>query len=253
MTAEPTTNPQVPMPMPMPASVASQSPTPDAPAIRLLIADDQALIRSGLRMLVDSADDLEIVGEAGTGTAAVAMARELLPDVVLMDIRMPEMDGVEATRLICADPATEGVRVMVLTTFDLDEYVFSALRAGASGFVLKDADPDELLDAIRVVAGGETLLAPAITGRLVAEFVRQPSADRAVPADLADLTDREREVLGLVGRGLSNTEIGAELFISPATAKTHVGRVLQKLGARDRAQLVVIAYETGLVTPHASA
>jgi len=221
--------------------------------IRLLIADDQALVRSGLRMLVDSADDLEIVGEAGTGTAAVAMALELLPDVVLMDIRMPEMDGVEATRLICADPATEGVRVMVLTTFDLDEYVFSALRAGASGFVLKDADPDELLDAIRVVAGGEMLLAPAITGRLVAEFVRQPAPDRAVPADLADLTDREREILAAVGRGLSNTEIGAELFISPATAKTHVGRVLQKLGARDRAQLVVIAYETGLVTPHGAA
>jgi len=218
--------------------------------IRLLIADDQALVRSGLRMLVDSADDIEIVGEAATGTAAVAMARELVPDVVLMDIRMPEMDGVEATRLICAEPALRDIRVLILTTFDLDEYVFGALRAGASGFVLKDAEPDDLLEAIRVVATGETLLAPTITGRLVAEFVRQPSHDREVPADLADLTDREREILTAVGRGLSNIEIGAELFISPATVKTHVGRVLQKLGARDRAQLVVIAYESGLVTPH---
>lgn len=206
-----------------------------------------------MRMLVDSVDDMVIVGEAATGAAAVEMTRELLPDVVLMDIRMPEMDGVEATRRICADPSMRDVRIMVLTTFDLDEYVFGALRAGASGFILKDADPDDLLASIRVVAGGEMLLAPAITGRLVAEFVRQPAADRAVPTDLADLTEREREVLALVGRGLSNTEIGAAMFISPATVKTHVGRVLQKLGARDRAQLVVIAYETGLVTPHAPA
>ena len=221
--------------------------------IRLLIADDQALVRSGLRMLVASADDMEIVGEAATGLAAVSLTSELLPDVVLMDIRMPEMDGVEATRRICADSATQDVRVLVLTTFDLDEYVFSALRAGASGFVLKDTDPDDLLEAVRVVAAGEMLLAPALTGRLVAEFVRQPSADRGVPSDLAELTEREREVLTLVGHGLSNTEIGAELFISPATVKTHVGRVLQKLAARDRAQLVVIAYESGLVTPNASA
>jgi DNA-binding NarL/FixJ family response regulator len=224
--------------------------TAETTPIRLVIADDQPLVRSGLRMLVDSADDIEIVGEAATGTAAVSMTHDLAPNVVLMDIRMPEMDGVEATRLICADPSLGDTRVMVLTTFDLDEYVFGALRAGASGFVLKDADPDELLDAIRVVAAGETLLAPAITGRLVAEFVRQPSADRAVPRDLSELTEREREVLAAVGRGLSNTEIGAELFISPATVKTHVGRVLQKLGARDRAQLVVFAYESGLVTPH---
>ena len=218
--------------------------------IRLLIADDQALVRSGLRMLVDSADDIEIVGEASTGTAAVSLTRELVPDVVLMDIRMPEMDGVEATRQICASAALSDVRVLVLTTFDLDEYVFSALRAGASGFVLKDAEPDDLLEAVRIVASGETLLAPTITGRLVAEFVRQPSNDRAVPRDLIDLTEREREVLTLVGGGLSNAEIGAQLFISPATVKTHVGRVLQKLGARDRAQLVVIAYESGLVTPN---
>jgi DNA-binding NarL/FixJ family response regulator len=220
--------------------------------IRMLIADDQALVRSGMRMLVDSADDIEIVGEASTGTMAVQLAHELVPDIVLMDIRMPEMDGVEATRRIGADPSTRDVRVLVLTTFDLDEYVFNALRAGASGFILKDADPDELLDAIRVVAGGETLLAPAVTSRLVAEFVRQPSAEKPVPADLNGLTERELEVLGLAGRGLSNAEIGAELFISPATAKTHVGRVLQKLGARDRAQLVVIAYESGIVTPRAS-
>ena len=228
--------------------------TPEpTPTIRLLIADDQALVRGGLRMLVDSADDIEIAGEAATGTAAVAMARELLPDVVLMDIRMPDMDGVEATRRICSDSAMCDVRVLILTTFDLDEYVFSALRAGASGFVLKDDDPDDLLQAVRVVAAGETLLAPKITGRLVAEFVRQPSNDRAVPRDLAELTEREREILAAVGLGLSNTEIGAELFISPATVKTHVGRVLQKMGARDRAQLVVIAYESGLVTPHPSA
>jgi DNA-binding NarL/FixJ family response regulator len=221
-------------------------------SIRLLIADDQALVRSGLRMLVDSADDIDIVGEAATGTEAVSLARELVPDVILMDIRMPEMDGVEATRLIGAEPSLADTRVLILTTFDLDEYVFSALRAGASGFVLKDSDPDDLLEAVRVVAGGETLLAPTITGRLVAEFVRQPSADRPVPRELADLTEREREVLTAVGRGLSNVEIGAEMFISPATVKTHVGRVLQKLGARDRAQLVVIAYETGLVTPNTS-
>ncbi|MDP2299374.1 MAG: response regulator transcription factor, partial [Actinomycetota bacterium] len=194
-------------------------------------------------------DDMVIVGEAATGAAAVEMTRELLPDVVLMDIRMPEMDGVEATRRICTDPSTHDVRIMVLTTFDLDEYVFGALRAGASGFILKDADPDDLLEAIRLMASGETLLAPTATARLVAEFVRQPSADRAVPTDLAELTEREREVLTLVGRGLSNAEIGAEIFISLATAKTHVGRVLQKLGVRDRAQLVVVAYETGLVTP----
>lgn len=227
--------------------------TVDANAsIRLLVADDQALVRSGLRMLVDSADDIEIVGEATTGTAAVAMAHELAPDVVLMDIRMPEMDGVEATRRICADPDIRSTRVLVLTTFDLDEYVFGALRAGASGFLLKDADPDDILEAVRVVSAGETLLAPAVTARLVAEFVRQPSSERVVSADLADLTDREREILTAVGRGLSNAEIGAEMFISPATVKTHVGRVLQKLGARDRAQLVVIAYESGLVTPYTS-
>jgi len=217
--------------------------------IRVLIADDQALVRSGLKMLVDSAPDLEVVGEAGTGAEAVAAARELAPDVVLMDIRMPLMDGIEATRALAADPATAEVRVLVLTTFDLDEYVFDALRAGASGFLLKDTDPEALLDAVRVVAAGEALLAPSITRRLIAEFARQPEPRPADAAGLEQLTEREREVLALVGRGLSNAEIGSALFISPATAKTHVSHVMLKLGARDRAQLVVIAYESGLVAP----
>jgi DNA-binding NarL/FixJ family response regulator len=217
-------------------------------SLRVLVADDQALVRSGFHMLVDSAEDLTVVGEAADGHQALAMARELVPDVVLMDIRMPGMDGIEATRQIVSDPATAGVRVLVLTTFDLDEYVFEALRAGASGFLLKDTDPDDLLDAVRVVASGESLLAPSVTRRLIAEFVRRPPAPSSDPAILAELTEREREVLAVVGRGLSNAEIAAELFISPATAKTHVSRVMMKLGARDRAQLVVIAYETGLVS-----
>jgi DNA-binding NarL/FixJ family response regulator len=217
-------------------------------SLRVLVADDQALVRSGFHMLVDSADDLTVVGEAADGHQALAMARELVPDVVLMDIRMPGMDGIEATRQIVSDPATAAVRVLVLTTFDLDEYVFEALRAGASGFLLKDTDPDDLLDAVRVVASGESLLAPSVTRRLIAEFVRRPPARSSDSAILAELTEREREVLAVVGRGLSNAEIAAELFISPATAKTHVSRVMMKLGARDRAQLVVIAYETGLVS-----
>ncbi len=217
--------------------------------LRVLVADDQALVRSGFHMLVDTAEDLIVVGEAADGNEALELARELTPDVVLMDIRMPGMDGIEATRQIVSDPATAGVRVLVLTTFDLDEYVFEALRAGASGFLLKDTDPDDLLDAVRVVASGESLLAPSVTRRLIAEFVRRPQAPSADPAILSELTEREREVLGLVGRGLSNAEIAAELFISPATAKTHVSRVMMKLGARDRAQLVVTAYETGLVSP----
>ncbi len=220
--------------------------------IRVLIADDQSLVRSGLRMLVDSADDLEVVGEAGDGLKAVAQAHELDPDVVLMDIRMPGMDGIEATRAIVEDPATAGVRVLVLTTFDLDEYVFRALRAGASGFLLKDTFPDDLLDGIRVVARGDALLAPSVTRRLVAEFARRPAAAETDRAALEQLTEREREVLTLVGRGLSNAEIGATLYISPTTAKTHVSHIMLKLGARDRAQLVVTAYESGLVTPGSS-
>lgn len=215
----------------------------------VLLADDQVLVRSGLRMIVESAEEFTVVGEAATGVEALATARELKPDVVLMDIRMPGMDGIEATREITADPALTHTRVIVLTTFDLDEYVFDALRAGASGFLLKDTDPDELLEAIRVVAGGEALLAPSITRRLIAEFVRQPATTPQQIAALGELTEREREVLALVGRGLTNAEIGERLFISPATAKTHVSRVMIKLGARDRAQLVVVAYESGLVSP----
>lgn len=217
--------------------------------IRVLIADDQLLVRSGFKMLLDSADDLTVVGAASTGTEAVALVRELKPDVVLMDIRMPQMDGIEATRLIASDPETSGVRVLVLTTFELDEYIFEALRAGASGFLLKDTDPDDLLEAVRIVAGGESLLAPRVTRRLIAEYVRRPTPSVLAADVLAQLTEREREVVALVGRGLSNAEIAAELFISPATAKTHVSHAMLKLEARDRAQLVVIAYETGLVSP----
>ncbi|HEY5277469.1 MAG TPA: response regulator transcription factor, partial [Coriobacteriia bacterium] len=200
------------------------------------------------RVLIDSATYLEVVGEASDGIQAVALARTTSPDVVLMDIRMPEMDGLAATREIVAS-GPEGPRVIILTTFDIDEYVFEALRSGASGFLLKDTDPDELLQAVRVVAAGDALLAPSVTRRLIEEFATRPDPHRTPPEALSVLTEREREVLGLVARGLSNHEIAAELVISPATAKTHVSRVMMKLGARDRAQLVVIAYETGLVTP----
>jgi DNA-binding NarL/FixJ family response regulator len=216
---------------------------------RVLVADDQALVRAGFRVLVESAPDLEVVGEAGDGVEAVELARQHLPDVVLMDIRMPRMDGLEATRRIVAMERAEGVRVLVLTTFDLDEYVYQALRAGASGFLLKDTLPADLLAAIRVVAAGDALLAPGVTRRLIAEFARRPEPSAVTPAALATLTDREREVLALVARGLSNAEIAELLVVSGATAKTHVSRVLAKLGARDRAQLVMFAYETGLVTP----
>lgn len=215
--------------------------------IRVLIADDQLLVRAGFRVLVDSAPDLEVLGEASDGRQAVTMAGELRPDVVLMDIRMPGLDGLAATREITADP--EGPRVIILTTFDIDEYVFEALRSGASGFLLKDTEPTELLQAVRVVAAGEALLAPSVTRRLIEEFATRPDPHRPPPGALSSLTEREREVLVLVARGLSNTEIAEELVISPATAKTHVSRVMMKLAARDRAQLVVTAYETGLVSP----
>lgn len=212
---------------------------------RVLIADDQALVRAGFRVLMDSEPDLEVVGEAADGLQALELARSTTPDVVLMDIRMPGMDGLAATRELVKGP--EGPRVIILTTFDIDEYVFEALRAGASGFLLKDTEPAELLQAVRVVASGEALLAPSVTRRLIEEFATRPDPHRTPPEALAALTEREREVLGLVARGLSNGEIAVELVISPATAKTHVSRVMMKLGARDRAQLVVIAYETGLV------
>jgi DNA-binding NarL/FixJ family response regulator len=217
--------------------------------IKVLVADDQTLVRAGFRVLVESAPDLEVVGEAGDGVEAVELARQELPDVVLMDIRMPRMDGLEATRRIVALDRAEAVRVLVLTTFDLDEYVYQALRAGASGFLLKDTPPADLLAAIRVVAAGDALLAPSVTRRLIAEFARRPEPSAVTPAALASLTEREREVLALVARGLSNAEIAELLVVSGATAKTHVSRVLAKLQARDRAQLVMLAYETGLVTP----
>jgi DNA-binding NarL/FixJ family response regulator len=221
--------------------------------IRVLVVDDQHLVRAGFQVLIDSAPDCEVVGEAENGLEAIALATEHRPDVVLMDIRMPELDGIEATRRIVADEANADTHVLVLTTFDLDEYVFEALRAGASGFLLKDTRPADLLEAVRIVAGGEALLSPQVTRRVIAEFATRPgSAAPGATEALAALTEREQEVLAQVGRGLSNTEIAEALFVSPATAKTHVSRVMTKLHARDRAQLVVIAYESGLVTPGGS-
>jgi DNA-binding NarL/FixJ family response regulator len=216
--------------------------------IRVLLADDQALVRAGFRALLAAEDGIEVVGEAVDGEEAVSQASALKPDVVLMDIRMPRLDGLEATRRIAADPALAGVRVLILTTFELDEYVFEALRVGASGFLVKDTEPVDLIQGVRVVADGEALLSPSITRRLIEEFAaraKRPPASNL----LAPLTDREREVMALVAGGLSNVEIAAKLVVSPATAKTHVSRAMVKLAARDRAQLVVLAYESGLVRP----
>jgi DNA-binding NarL/FixJ family response regulator len=220
--------------------------------IRVGVADDQALVRSGFAVLLRSADDIEVVGEAADGAEAVELVTREQPDVVLMDIRMPEMDGLEATRRITSNDATAATRVLILTTFDHDEYVYEALRAGASGFLLKDTLPDDLLAAVRVVAAGEALLAPKITRRLIERFAEQVGAAAPTPnPGLDTLTEREAEVLGAVARGLSNAEIAEQLFMSHATAKTHVSRLLTKLDARDRAQLVVIAYEAGVVIPGA--
>jgi DNA-binding NarL/FixJ family response regulator len=214
--------------------------------IKVLLADDQALVRAGFHALLGRAEDIVVVGEAADGAEAVELARRMRPDVVLMDVRMPGLDGVAATEQLCADPELADTRVIVVTTFELDEYVHSALRAGASGFLLKDVEPDELRRAVRVVAGGGALLAPSVTRRLIEEFTRRAARSAGEQERLALLTEREREVVALVGRGLSNEELAAELFISPATAKTHVSHAMTKLAARDRAQLVVFAYDSGL-------
>ncbi|HEY4396936.1 MAG TPA: response regulator transcription factor [Acidimicrobiia bacterium] len=216
--------------------------------ISVLLADDQALVRAGFRALLDAQEDIDVVGEADDGEEAVRLAKSLVPDVVLMDIRMPVLDGLAATRAIAADERLSSVRIVILTTFELDEYVFEALRVGASGFLVKDTEPVELIRAVRAVAGGEALLSPSVTRRLIAEFATRAKEPSRAP-ELDHLTDREREVMALVAEGLSNEEIAGRLFVSPATAKTHVSRAMTKLNARDRAQLVVFAYESGLVRP----
>lgn len=216
--------------------------------IRVLLADDQALIRAGFRMLLDTADDLEVVGEASDGAQAVDLARRQRADVVLMDIRMPGVDGLEATRRIAADDDLAGVKVIILTTFESDEYVYQAIRAGASGFLVKDTEPADLVQAVRVVAGGDALLSPSVTRRLITDLASRPERPAVSGRILESLTKREREVMVLVAAGLSNDEIAARLYLSPLTSKTHVSRIMTKLDARDRAQLVVIAYESGLVT-----
>jgi DNA-binding NarL/FixJ family response regulator len=215
--------------------------------IRVLIADDQALVRAGFRALLDAEDDLEVVAEAADGAEAVALVKSHIPDIVLMDIRMPRLDGIAATRTLSSDQSLDAVRVLVLTTFESDDTVVDALRAGASGFLVKDTEPAELVRAVRTVATGEALLSPSVTRRLIAQVVGQPARSRANPLMLDELTPREREVLTLVAEGLSNNEIAQRLVVSPLTAKTHVSRIILKLGARDRAQLVVIAYQSGLV------
>ncbi len=215
--------------------------------IRVVLADDQQLVRAGFRVLLDSEEGIEVVGEAGDGESALALVRAERPDVVLMDIRMPGLDGLGATKAITADADLADVRVLILTTFELDEYVFEALRAGAAGFLVKHTEPAELVRAVRVVAGGEALLSPSVTRRLIAEFTARPSRGETNPTALAELTDREREVVVLVAQGLSNEEIAADWVVSPATVRTHVSRAMMKLRARDRAQLVVMAYQSGLV------
>jgi DNA-binding NarL/FixJ family response regulator len=221
--------------------------------IRVLLVDDQMLLRAGLRVLLESEDDIAVVGEAGDGEEAVALARETLPDVVLMDIRMPRLSGVEATERIARDDRLEGVRVLILTTFETDEHVFSALRGGASGFLAKDSDPADVLAAVRAVASGDGQLSPRVMRRLIEEFAAWPERRLSSPSQLDELTDREREVMSLVAYGLTNREISERLVVSPATAKTHVTRTMVKLHARDRAQLVALAYQTGLVVPGAPA
>ncbi|MEU6881742.1 response regulator transcription factor [Streptomyces sp. NPDC046712] len=216
--------------------------------IRVVLADDQTLVRAGFRSILADEDDIEVVGEAADGEQAIALARDLRPDVVLMDIRMPGLDGLEATRRITADARLEEVKVVILTTFDVDDYVYGALRAGASGFLVKDTEPMELLHGVRVVARGDALIAPAVTRRLIAEFAGRSKQPDPSPR-LNALTEREREVMGLVGAGLSNDEIAQRLVLSPATAKTHVSRIMTKLDVRDRAQLVILAYESGMITP----
>ena len=216
--------------------------------IRVVLADDQVLVRAGFRSLLDNEDDIEVVAEASDGYEAIDLASQAKPDVILMDIRMPKLDGIEATRRIAGDDRLAGVKVVILTTFELDEYVFEALRAGASGFLVKDTEPLELLHGVRVVAAGESLLSPSVTRRLIAEFATR-STERGTLKDLDQLTGREREVMALVATGMSNDEIAEHLVLSPATAKTHVSRAMVKLHARDRAQLVVLAYESGLVKP----
>lgn len=216
--------------------------------IRVLLADDQALVRAGFRALLEAEPDLEVVGEAGDGAQAVRLAGQTRPDLILMDIRMPGTDGLEATRRIAADPALASTRIVILTTFELDEYVFEALRSGAAGFLVKDTEPVDLVRAVRAVAAGDALLSPGVTRRVIEQFAVRAASPRP-PRQLAELTDREREVTALVGAGLSNDEIAQRLVVSRATAKTHVSRAMVKLGARDRAQLVVFAYEAGLVRP----
>lgn len=217
--------------------------------IRVVLADDQPLVRAGFRVLLEAEDDITVVGEADDGAAAVELAEGTRPDVVLMDIRMPGVDGLEATRRIAANPDLSGVKVMILTTFEVDAYVFEALRAGASGFLVKHTQPAELLRAVRVIAAGDALLSPGVTRRLIADYTARPARASATPTAMELLTEREREVVALVAEGLSNHEIAAELVVATGTARTHVSRAMMKLGARDRAQLVVFAYQTGLVTP----